>query len=82
LTLPDYQSAQCLAKKAMEVFNTDLKHKPNSNNTTVFVTNLENALTHLTDSIGNKASPLDIMMIVRSEIHPNLLGAFDLDSPE
>jgi hypothetical protein len=78
----DYQTAQALAKKALEVFNTDLKHKTNSNYTAEFVTNLENGLTHLNDSIGNKASPLDIMMIVHTEIHPNLLAAFNLDLRE
>jgi hypothetical protein len=78
----DYQSAEALAKKAMEVFNMDLKHIPNSNYTAVFVTNLENGLTHLNDSIGNKGSPLDIMTIVHTEIHPNLLAAFNLDLRE
>jgi hypothetical protein len=78
----DYQSAQALAKKSLEVFNTDLKHIRNSNYTAAFVTNLENGLTHLTDSIGNKASPLDIMTIVHTEIHPNLLAAFNLDLRE
>jgi hypothetical protein len=74
----DYQSAQALAKKASEIFNTDLKHTAKNNKKTGFVTNLEKGLAHLNNSVGNKASPLDIMMIAHSEIHPNLLEAFSL----
>jgi len=77
----DYQSAQALATKASEIFNTKLKHMTMSNNNknvTAFVTSLENGLTQLNDSISKKASPLDIMMIVHTQIHPNLLEAFNL----
>ena len=78
--ISDYQSAQGLAAKAFEIFNTKLKHTKPSDNKKVltFLTNLENGLTHLTDSIAKKDSPLDIMMIVHTQIHPNLLEAFDL----
>jgi DNA-directed RNA polymerase subunit F len=76
----DYQSAQGLAAKAFEIFHTKLKHTtPSDNkNVTAFVTNLENGLTHLNDSIAKKNSPLEVMMIVHIQIHPNLLEAFDL----
>ena len=78
--ISDYQSAQGLAAKAFEIFDTKLNHTtPSDNkNVTAFVTNLENGLTHLNDSIAKKASPLDVMMIVHTQIHPNLLEAFDL----
>ena len=78
--ISDYQSAQGLAAKAFEIFDTKLKHRaPSDNkNVTAFVTNLENGLTHLNDSIAKKDSPLDVMMIVHTQIHPNLLEAFDL----
>jgi DNA-directed RNA polymerase subunit F len=78
--ISDYQSAQGLAAKAFEIFDTKLKHTtPSDNkNVTAFVTNLENGLTHLNDSIAKKGLPLDIMMIVHTQIHPNLLEAFDL----
>ena len=78
--ISDYQSAQELATKAFEIFDTKLKHTtPSDNkNVTAFVTNLENGLTHLNDSIAKKDSPLDVMMIVHTQIHPNLLEAFDL----
>jgi hypothetical protein len=81
VNVSDYQSAQALATKASEIFNTSLKHATMSNNNsnvTAFVTSLENGLTQLNDSIGKKASPLDVMMIVHTQIHPNLLEAFNL----
>jgi hypothetical protein len=78
--ISDYQSAQGLAAKALEIFDTKLKHTaPSDNkNVTAFVTNLENGLTHLNNSIAKKGTPLDVMMIVHTQIHPNLLEVFDL----
>lgn len=78
--ISDYQSAQGLAKKAFEVFNTKLKHATPSDdkNATAFVTKLGAGLTHLNESIATKASPLDVMMIVHTQVHPNLLEAFNL----
>jgi hypothetical protein len=75
--MTDYQSAQALAAKAQEIFNTELKVMA-SNKSSAFVTNLENGLVRLNSSIENKASPTDIMMIVHTQIHPNLLEAFNL----
>jgi hypothetical protein len=80
VNMSDYQSAQALAAKASEIFNTKLKLTTmnNNKNVTAFVTNLEKGLTQLNDSISSKASPLDVMMIVHTQIHPNLLEAFNL----
>jgi hypothetical protein len=80
VNMSDYQSAQALAAKASEIFNTKLKDTTMSNNKniTAFVTNLDKGLTQLNDSISKKASPLDVMMIVHTQIHPNLLEAFNL----
>jgi hypothetical protein len=75
--ITDYQSAQALAAKAGEIFNTKLKPMA-PGNASAFVTNLENGLTQLNNSIRSKASPMDIMMIVHTQIHPNLLKAFNL----
>jgi hypothetical protein len=77
--ITDYQSAQTLAAKALEIFNVELKPMA-PNNTTAFVTNLENGLIQLNSSIRSKASPIDIMMIVHTQIHPNLLKAFSLET--
>lgn len=75
--IADYQSAQALTKRGLEFFNTDLKQMV-VDNKSIFFTKLENGLIHLNNSISNKASPLDIMMIVHSEVHPNLQEVFNL----
>ena len=75
--ITDYQSAQALATKALEIFNTKLKPIA-PNNSSALLTNLENGLTDLNASIRNKASSMDIMMIVHTQIHPNILQAFNL----
>ena len=78
----DYQSAQALAAKALEIFKAELKPMASNNNTTAFITNVENGLTQLNNSIRSKASPMDIMMIVHSQVHPNLMQAFNLQLQE
>ena len=77
VNLTDYQSAQALAAKALEIFNTELRPIA-PNNSSALLTNLENGLTDLNASIRNKASSMDIMMIVHTQIHPNILQAFNL----
>ncbi len=74
----DYQTAQALAKKGLDFFDSDLRHMAN-NNKAIFVNNLEKGLKHLNNSIENKGSPTEIMMIVHTEIHPNLLEAYNLE---
>ena len=76
--IADYQTAQALAKKGLDFFNSDLRHMAN-NNKAIFVNNLEKGLEHLNNSIENKGSPTEIMTIVHTEIHPNLLEAFNLE---
>ena len=75
--ITDYQSAQALVTKAQEIFNTEFKPIA-SGNTSIFITNLENGITQLNNSIKDKASPMDVMMIVHTQIHPNILEAFNL----
>jgi hypothetical protein len=78
--IADYESAHALAAKALEIFNVELKPMAsNNNNTTAFIANLENGLTQLNNSIRNKAPPIDIMMIVHTQVHPNLLEGFNLE---
>ena len=79
VNVSDYQSAQALTIKTSEIFNSKLKSNNMDNkNVTGFITNLENGLTQLNNLISQKASPLDVMMIVHTQIHPNLLEAFSL----
>jgi hypothetical protein len=74
--MTDYQSAQALATKAQEIFNNELKSTA-PNNSSAFITNLENGLRQLNGSIKNKVSPVDIMTIVHTQIHPSLLEIFN-----
>jgi hypothetical protein len=77
--MTDYQSAQALATKAQEILNNELKSTaPNSSS--AFIINLENGLRQLNGSIKNKVSPVDIMTIVHTQIHPNLLEIFNLST--
>ena len=79
VNVSDYQSAQALTIKASEIFNNKLKStNMNDKNVTVFITNLENGLTQLNNLIAKKDSPLDVMTVVHTQIHPNLLEAFSL----
>jgi hypothetical protein len=75
--MTDFQSAQALAAKALEIFKVKLKPMA-PNNSSASLTNLENGLSKLNDSISNKGSPMDIMMIVHTQIQPNILQAFSL----
>ena len=59
----DYQSAQTLAAKALEIFNVEPKPMA-PNNTTAFVTNLENGLIQLNSSIRSKASILKMFLLL------------------
>jgi hypothetical protein len=83
VNVSDYQSAEALTIKASEIFNNKLKSTNiNNKNVTGLITNLENGLTRLNNLIAQKASPLDVMMVVHTQIHPNLLEAFSLQLRE
>jgi hypothetical protein len=74
----EYQSAQGLASRALEIFNNELKPMASGNGSTVSITNLGNGLLQLYDSIRVEASPMDVMMIAHTQVHPNLLEAFSI----
>jgi hypothetical protein len=79
VNVSDYQSAQTLIVKASKIFNDKLKFAEiNSKNITGSITKLENDLTYLNNLVSKKASPLDVMTTVHTQIHPNLLEAFSL----
>lgn len=80
VNVTDYQSAHALTIKASEIFNNKLKStNMNDKNVTGFITNLDNGLTQLNNLVAKKDSPLDVMMVVHTQIHPNLLEAFNLE---
>jgi uncharacterized phage infection (PIP) family protein YhgE len=65
-----------LATKAIEIFNSELRSS--NGNVTSPIAKLEDGLTQLNNSIKNKASPMDVMIIGHSQVHPNLQAAFNL----
>lgn len=79
VNVSDYQSAQALVIKASKIFNDKLRFTEiNNKNITGYITNLENGLTQLNNVVAKKDSPVDVMMVVHTKIHPNLLEAFSL----
>lgn len=73
-----YQSAMGLAEQLLEIFDDELLPIMSSNGTSTLSTDLREGISQLLSSIKNKASPEDIMMIVHTQIHPNLIRAFNL----
>ena len=78
VNVEDYQSAQGLAAKSLEVFYNHLNPMMYKNATSVSSNNLESGLIHLNNSIKEKVSPMNLMMIVHTQIHPNFIEAFDI----
>jgi hypothetical protein len=78
VNVEDYQSAQGLAAKSLEVFYNHLKPMMSKNETSLYGNNLEKGLVQLNNSIDEKVSPMNLMMIVHTQIHPNLIEAFNL----
>jgi hypothetical protein len=80
VNVANYQTAQALFGKAQQILNKDLKPitaEPTSNVTT-FIIKLDNGLTELRNAVNNGAAPMDVMMIVHTQVHPNLQKAYNL----
>lgn len=78
VNIANYQTAQGLSEKLLEIFNNELKPMISKNETSTYSNNLENGIIQLISSINDKVSPMDIMMVVHTRIHPNLIEAFDI----
>lgn len=77
VNMADYQNAQALTVNTKELFNNELKSLAPENKTN-FTNKLESGLTQLNDAINNKALPMYIMMVVHTQVHPNLQTAYNL----
>jgi hypothetical protein len=77
----DYQSAQALSAEANKIFVAMLKPaaQVDNHNSIVSVSKIENGLVELNNLLNNKAPPEDLMKIVHTQIHPNLLLAYNLE---
>ncbi len=78
VNMANYQSAKGLAEKLLDIYNKELKPIISQNGTSTYSTNLESGIMQLVNSIESKVPPKDIMMIVHTQIHPNLIKAFNL----
>jgi hypothetical protein len=78
INMSDYQSAQALVIKASKIFNDKLRFTEINNKNIGYITNLENGLTQLNNVVTKRESPMNVMMVVHTKIHPNLLEAFGL----
>lgn len=81
INITDYQTAQVLAMKAQELFNSQLMNTSlaeGSETADQSIDNIAAAIQELVTSIDRKASPMDVMMIVHTKVHPNLVTAFGL----
>ena len=78
VNITDYQTAKILATKAQELFNSRLMNASSAGTTEKVINDIATAFQELNNSIDNKAPAMDIMMIVHTKIHPNLITAFGL----
>jgi hypothetical protein len=70
----DYQSAQALIIRAQEKLESERALAPS--NVTGSISQLEDNLMRLSEAIRSRTSPMNVMMIVHTQIYPNLLKAF------
>lgn len=87
VNISNYQNAQALAIKALEIFRQELKPLELSNATRAFtsaairtssVSALEDGLSLLINSINEKKPYNDIMQIIHGPVHTDLFLAYDL----
>jgi hypothetical protein len=81
VNITDYQTAQALAMKVQELFDSQITSNSlseGSESVDQSINNTSSALKELVTSIDGKSSPMDIMVIVHTKIHPNLMTAFGL----
>ena len=72
-----YQTAKQYASRAVEIFDAELKPYETKKNS-IAAGEVEKYLTELKNAVDNKAPPLQVMMIVHTEIHQNLPLAYNL----
>jgi hypothetical protein len=75
VNVADYQTAQALAVRAQEIFDSQLSNRPSN---TQSLNILASALLDLVNTIDSKGIPMEVMMIVHTRIHPNFITAFGL----
>jgi hypothetical protein len=79
VNIADYH-AQALAARAQEIFNSELRPLANRNATSS-ISKLEDGLIQLSNLIESKSSPIELVAVGHSQVHPNLQSAFSLQLP-
>jgi hypothetical protein len=77
----DYETAQAIANKINKVFNDELTNassEMNSTTTGQSINNIDSAIRELVAKVGSEAPAMDVMTIVHTKIHPNLIAVFNL----
>lgn len=77
VNMMDYESAQALAARAQELFDSKLRALADANATEA-VTALDAGLENLKQAIDDKAPLDDVDVIVHTEVHPNIQKAYNL----
>ncbi|MGA6991603.1 MAG: hypothetical protein WBX81_14380 [Nitrososphaeraceae archaeon] len=81
VNITDYQTARALAMKVQELFDNQIMNSSlaeGSETVDQSINNVSTALKELVTNIDRKSSPVDIMTIVHTRIHPNLMTVFGL----
>jgi len=81
VNMTDYQTAQVLAMRVQELFDSQILNSSLSKGSETVdqsINDISAALKVLVADVNGKSSPMDIMTIVHTKIHPNLLTAFGL----
>jgi hypothetical protein len=78
----EYQTAQGLANRTIQLFNDQVRELA-PGNATEAVANLEAGLQNLKQAIDNREMPTDVEVILHTEVDPNLQAAYNLQvAPE
>jgi hypothetical protein len=81
VNMTGFQTAQVLAMKLQELFDSQTLNSSLSKGSETVdqsINDISAALKELVANINGKSSPMDIMTIVHTRIHPNLMNAFGL----
>ena len=70
-------NAESISISAQEIFNNDLRNLASTDKADS-VLQLETGLKQLSKLIDNKSSPIEVMEIGHTQVHPNLQAAFSL----
>jgi hypothetical protein len=73
----EYQTAQGLANRTIQLFNDQVRELA-PDNATEAVADLEAGLQNLKQAIDNREMPTDVEVILHTEVQPNLQAAYNL----